>query len=194
HCIEDDGPVLTSMMFRRSSWKDGKYVASCEQKEKHTPPHESCNCGIHALKHIENLVEISDFSSLSSGSRIAGSVALHGKVIEGERGYRAGFADVLAIFNFSTNARSIAEKLRVDLVKPPQELLLALSSRNNVAVHIITSEGIKYMPLVIEPMTNVVVKDGISSVMFGNNTMSPVNIIPASYLSEYSSVSFNDVQ
>jgi hypothetical protein len=64
-----------------------------EQVERDTPD-EACTCGIYALRSKEALLE----SSYYLNNEAVGSVALWGKIIPGEDGFRAQYAYPIAIY------------------------------------------------------------------------------------------------
>jgi hypothetical protein len=75
----------------------------------HSPdvvPHELCSCGIYAARDLETLKDIvyPFADSLFRRRRIAvGEVSLWGRVIEGQRGYRAEYAYPKSLYLVSRN-------------------------------------------------------------------------------------------
>ena len=64
---------------------------------EHDAPLESCSCGIYAAKDLETLQHV------SGGGPVVGEVFLWGKVIPGEKGYRAQYAYPKSLYLVSRN-------------------------------------------------------------------------------------------
>lgn len=91
---------LTSLTFE-FGWPVGKELdAICT--DRHRCPSQRCQCGIYALKSLAILRKSSYF-----GYDCYGQVALWGKIIEGEDGYRAEFAYPKAIYVTYMNYRLV---------------------------------------------------------------------------------------
>ena len=61
------------------------------RKSDEKPPTDNCSCGIYAVKNLNNVV-VEYRDTWSDFPIIFGKVALWGKIIEHEKGYRAEFA------------------------------------------------------------------------------------------------------
>lgn len=83
------GGRLTSLGFE-TRWPVGSELkARCSDmpNSQHRSPQQRCGCGIYALKSLKILRRSNYF-----GYECFGQVALWGRIIEGEDGYRAEFA------------------------------------------------------------------------------------------------------
>lgn len=96
------GGRLSSLTFDHK-WPVGKELtALCTDVKNHRPPQQRCGCGVYALKSLEILKTSSYFNG-----ECFGQVALWGKVIEGENGYRAEFAYPKALYVSYLNYRMV---------------------------------------------------------------------------------------
>lgn len=94
-----DGPYIHSA-FVRGEWHQGKLSATCHHLGRtrradptHRPPVERCECGIYAWNALRPITESIFLSSLCA----VGVVSLSGRILVGEKGYRAERAEVLAL-------------------------------------------------------------------------------------------------
>ena len=86
---------------------------SAEEKlPEHQPPYDECTCGIYALNSFLTEGEIRPWQS----DAIVGVVLLWGHVLEGDRGYRAQYAKVVALWMDSENPE------RIDLITQMAEM------------------------------------------------------------------------
>jgi hypothetical protein len=92
---------LSSLTFDHK-WPVGKELVARCNETKHRPPYQRCGCGVYALKSLEILRRSSYFNG-----ECFGQVALWGKVIEGEDGYRAEFAYPKALYVSYLNYRLV---------------------------------------------------------------------------------------
>jgi hypothetical protein len=91
-------------------WEPGRNRAKCaggyapanwlngdeDHDARHAAPLEGCSCGWYAMRTLEGFVH--DFiGGYTYSADVAGKVAMWGKVIEGERGYRAQYAKVVEL-------------------------------------------------------------------------------------------------
>ena len=83
------GEPLLRSVTRSTMWQSAELTATCEVGG-HSPPVEDCTCGIYAVK---TGIDVSAYARQRSW--VSGPVALSGKVIEGEIGYRAARARIL---------------------------------------------------------------------------------------------------
>jgi hypothetical protein len=82
---------LRSVVFDGTLWPPRRYlVAACpDEGSDHVVPEEDCSCGIYATKDRSALADMSYGRYTQDSLRVLGEVALSGKVIVGEFGYRA---------------------------------------------------------------------------------------------------------
>jgi hypothetical protein len=85
--------VLLSAVYDEI-WEPGRELAaSCHKGRDHTAPDPQCTCGIYAAQEVieasRHRVGRNDPGVLD---RVLGEVALWGRVVEGERGWRAAYA------------------------------------------------------------------------------------------------------
>lgn len=75
-----------------SDWVGGTCVADCRAGRSHGPaPVDYCTCGIYAVKNLDNL-------NYPSARGLVAVVRLEGPTIEGDLGYRAAAARVVALW------------------------------------------------------------------------------------------------
>lgn len=85
-------------------WTPGTPLhAKCTETHPEPPPVSSCSCGIYAAKPGHPEV----FSYINGPHVVVGVVALWGRIIEGEFGYRAEYAYPLALIKSGSLARSM---------------------------------------------------------------------------------------
>lgn len=95
---------LGSLAVDSTQWMPGfPQVASCEQRgfnlfithDANKTPHKGCTCGVHAMRHREQLLLYLQAAPASKIGRLvgiaAGSIMLWGRVIEHQHGYRAQY-------------------------------------------------------------------------------------------------------
>lgn len=84
-------PKISSIGYP-CAWPQGEAMrAECGKRDGCSPaPGEGCDCGIHALKNLEAVLE--DVPKPLFPPLVLGRVALWGRVIVGSRGWRAEFA------------------------------------------------------------------------------------------------------
>ena len=86
-----DGLRLASVIHDQVWEVDGKTVAHCEAG--HSAPDETCTCGIHAAREpAPVLTYLRGRDEPRTVARVLGRVALWGRVVEHEEGWRAEFA------------------------------------------------------------------------------------------------------
>lgn len=77
--------LLRPVAGRSRPWRPGEVAeAACKQARLHAAPNVDCSCGLHATHEIDELRRTRSPSAL-------GRVALWGRVVEHELGYRAQF-------------------------------------------------------------------------------------------------------
>ncbi|NKY88859.1 hypothetical protein [Nocardia veterana] len=94
-------PVTTYTAARgNSAWDGGVCVAECVEptSNPHRPPSEQCGCGIYGFGDLQTLH--SEYRRQAHA--IVAVIALEGTVLEGERGYRAEAARIVALWADST--------------------------------------------------------------------------------------------
>lgn len=75
------------------TWAGGTCIAKCWFNPCHSPPEPNCTCGIYCIRELSNLRR-----QYSQANGLVAVVALEGQVIEGERGWRAQAARVVAMW------------------------------------------------------------------------------------------------
>lgn len=81
---------------------------------KHTAPIKDCDCGIYALKKFPNKEELIPWDDKS----IIGLAFVWGKIIEGDKGYRAQFCKPAALLeNKHKEIKILAKNYSVPVVK-----------------------------------------------------------------------------
>jgi hypothetical protein len=127
--LSPDGSRLRSLTGRGAEWVPGRpFRARCRfgdhdpgdtrfqlisgyTRRAHRPPHEGCTCGIYAARDLSHLRGQMLFGF---GSVMVGEVALWGKVIPGQHGYRAQLAYPRTLFLMqrgAERAEAILERL-----------------------------------------------------------------------------------
>ncbi|MGO4649325.1 trypsin-like peptidase domain-containing protein [Nocardia sp. 2YAB30] len=84
-------------VFDRSdnaAWRDGTCTAKCGKGTPHRPPADGCTCGVYCFRDLNHLRR--QYSRQSAS--VVGVVALEGRVIEGDSGWRAQAARVVALW------------------------------------------------------------------------------------------------
>lgn len=82
----DGSHLLLRPVARRGGWKPLEpAVASCRTSPFHDPPEPDCRCGLHASPTLDVLRR-------TKCPAVLGRVAMWGRIVEHERGYRARFA------------------------------------------------------------------------------------------------------
>lgn len=88
--VENEGRLRSLYADKLSDdwavWQPGEpYHAVCR---RHDAPHRDCSCGVYAVKDLSNVATTSAIWS----TLVVGEVALWGRIVEHERGYRAQYA------------------------------------------------------------------------------------------------------
>jgi hypothetical protein len=90
--LVDDGPRLRAMTrlgCRGGAWwPAGRALQAVCATARHAAPQAGCSCGIHAAASYELLEELG-FVDRTGHAVAVGSVALWGRVVQAERGWRA---------------------------------------------------------------------------------------------------------
>ena len=85
-------------------------------------PNEACSCGIYGAKSLDELVN--EYKLSIGDHTILGKVALWGKIIEHERGYRAEFAYPLGFYEQpKQDLKNFANAWGVEILPSPQLFL-----------------------------------------------------------------------
>jgi len=79
----------------RAFWNKDPMTAVCFLEQEHTPPGLGCDCGFHAVKSGWRLINVNIKKGV--GKVASGEIALWGRVVEHEGGYRGQFAKLLSI-------------------------------------------------------------------------------------------------
>jgi hypothetical protein len=80
-------------------WRPGRpIVAKCEAGGTHTPPDDSCECGIWGLDTLDRLREYAGRRDWTGEDYVVALMALAGDVLCGEIGYRAAEAYPVRIY------------------------------------------------------------------------------------------------
>ncbi len=89
-----------SLHGARTVWREPRFTATCGDAPNGVPHSDGrcgrLGCGIYATKELQPLLEM--HVAAGSHSYVVALVALSGKVVEHERGYRAETADVAAAY------------------------------------------------------------------------------------------------
>jgi len=113
--LDGNSLISTAMDYE---WRKGENIATHSDDDiYHHPLGENvpvlqCLCGFYAMKSPE---ELKGFLTEGS-SHIMGRVALYGKVIECELGYRAEKAQIMGLFNTCPEALTVTEEYDVELL------------------------------------------------------------------------------
>lgn len=76
------------------TWEGGTCVAKCWFNPEHQPPEPGCTCGIYCIRDLTNLR-----GQYQQANGLVAVVALEGRVIEGELGWRAQAGRVVALWS-----------------------------------------------------------------------------------------------
>lgn len=120
-----EGRTLTAQGYNSMKWFVRKpMVATCYDDEEHetNAPDGNCSCGLHAFKDLATLHQV------VGSSEVLGRVALWGRIIEHEHGYRAEYAYPQVLFYGKhsadeTTSRGVAQLYGIDVMPVPQELI-----------------------------------------------------------------------
>ncbi len=91
--VSEDGYLVPLNAGLSFSWRNGTCIAACSKGRKHPVPDDKCSCGIYSFPSVEQVR-----SQYPNGYNLLAVVSLEGRVIEGERGWRAEAARVVAIW------------------------------------------------------------------------------------------------
>ncbi|MDX1608434.1 MAG: hypothetical protein R3251_04450 [Candidatus Spechtbacterales bacterium] len=96
-------PVLYAGALRNSiAWTTGTTEAMCINEKAHKAPAEDCDCGIYALVDMWSIMSrykpSYHITSEDTTYKILGSVVLWGKIVPGDKGYKAQKAAVAALY------------------------------------------------------------------------------------------------
>lgn len=100
--VGETGDVRLSSLMYRTVWEPGREMAATcrrslaflpwERLPLHQPPAVDCWCGIYATAHLAGARAFLTFpTTRPTGYRIVGRVALWGRVVEAEYGWRAAY-------------------------------------------------------------------------------------------------------
>jgi hypothetical protein len=97
--VEDLGVLRLASVLYPTVWQPRhEMTARCElaphARGFHRPPHGECSCGLYAAAALTDAVSYFDGYGQRSRSpvyRVLGRVALWGRVIEGDRGWRSSY-------------------------------------------------------------------------------------------------------
>jgi hypothetical protein len=98
--VADGGALRLSSVLYPTVWQPGQeMIAECNLSPRlrrhHPPPVGECSCGLYAAMSLTDSISYFDGcgqNSRRSVYRVVGRVSLWGRVIEGERGWRASHA------------------------------------------------------------------------------------------------------
>lgn len=98
-------PMLASATFQDTIWHPGYWtVANCGGRDECRRsldggvPGENCTCGMYAAKDRSQLVDLAYGREDGRHPKIVGQVAMVGKVIPGDQGWRAEKARIARLF------------------------------------------------------------------------------------------------
>lgn len=98
-------PMLASATFQHTIWHPGYWTLAtcgdrheCARSKDGGVPGERCSCGMYAAKNRSQLVGLGYGREDGRHPRIVGQVAMAGKVIPGQQGWRAEKARVARLF------------------------------------------------------------------------------------------------
>jgi hypothetical protein len=117
--VEADGALRLTSLVYRTIWHPGREVtARCRRPlaalpwsrmPLHGPPNFDCCCGIYAVRTAEQAVpylRVGVENELGSSMRVIGRVALWGRIVESDQGWRASFGYPEHLFVFADGSRS----------------------------------------------------------------------------------------
>ena len=94
-----DGPRLASVIKDELWPHGGELIARCHERGRHDAPEENCTCGIHAARDPATVwTYLRGRNDPPTVGRALGRVALWGRVVEHEHGWRASHALPLDIY------------------------------------------------------------------------------------------------
>lgn len=121
--FHDNGQYFLSSCFQYNIiWpRESKLSALCLSDDpwmssgiKHTAPIKDCDCGIYAIKKLPNEEELIPWDDKS----IIGLAYVWGKIIEGDKGYRAQFCKPAALLeDGKKETKVLAQNYSVPLIK-----------------------------------------------------------------------------
>jgi hypothetical protein len=109
--VEHDGDLALASVLYPTLWPvRAAFLASCRVNDGryHDVPAVRCGCGVHAAASVADALSFFDgrgHDSMCELYRVIGRVSLWGRVIEGQRGWRASHAYPGALY---VPARSLA--------------------------------------------------------------------------------------
>lgn len=77
----------------RTAWRDGTCIAECRRGARHQAPADGCTCGVYSFRDLNHLRR-----QYSESATIVGVIALEGRVVEGDSGWRAQAARLVALW------------------------------------------------------------------------------------------------
>jgi hypothetical protein len=106
----DEQAHLRSVLYG-DLWPFDEPVSAACKRLSHAPPHEGCECGVHAGR---DLGAWEHYLNVGSENRVFGRVLLWGSMLEGAHGWRAAHARPVEIFVPSAvpNQADVTEGLR----------------------------------------------------------------------------------
>jgi hypothetical protein len=128
----EDGRTRLRSVLYGSLWVPGRPArAECKKvrRMRHDAPVATCECGIHAARELH---EWRHYLRVGSGERVFGRVLVWGSLVEGERGWRGGYAYPVSIVVPAAvaDAEAVAEGLLAYGV--PVELAVPRRARAHV--------------------------------------------------------------
>jgi hypothetical protein len=97
-------------------WITGGWTVARCRRECRVAPREGCTCGLYATKELDDVLVLAE--SIGTATAIVGIVELAGKVIEHDRGYRAGLgrvAEILPIEGQRARNEAVAHRFGVPI-------------------------------------------------------------------------------
>ncbi|MGW4774871.1 hypothetical protein ACWEO2_43445 [Nocardia sp. NPDC004278] len=83
-------------VFKRgdgTAWRDGTCIAECITGARHQAPADGCTCGVYSFRDLNHLRR-----QYWESATIVGVIALEGRVVEGDSGWRAQAARLVALW------------------------------------------------------------------------------------------------
>lgn len=76
-----------------TAWRDGTCIAECSKGARHQAPADGCTCGVYSFRDLDHLRR-----QYSKSATLVGVIALEGRVVEGDSGWRAQAARLVALW------------------------------------------------------------------------------------------------
>ncbi|MFF7944277.1 hypothetical protein ACFZC5_31615 [Nocardia gamkensis] len=119
-----------------SAWRDGTCIAECSKGARHQAPADDCTCGVYSFRDLNHLRR-----QYSESATIVGVIALEGRVVEGESGWRAQAARLIALWEQEPGVVDVlpgVERYRQvdDMVRAYPGLTVGSSSERAGAGHV----------------------------------------------------------